>query len=287
MRMKKWMYVLAAAGMMACACVGCGKKSVDGGEPVKAIKSVNTDDATIKGMYLTFGEDEDSYIFADIENDSLFFAEIPEDNLLDETGEKMKAADLQKGDIVAVYNSGIVAESFPPQYPGVTKMVRVEKGTAEDAAKYDTLIAQIYRAPHPSQIPYLDIENRQETAIVTSMINHGGYSWSYKDADGKQQAETADSLHVLDWERNDAGLVELICDTTDKDLKLMFSKKPESVTVTRWDSTATVADIESGETVEVTLNGKEAVLQDAKTGSVYEVIATWENGRVTYGFAVK
>lgn len=286
MKMKKWIYALAA-GMIVCMCAGCGEKSADNGAAKKAVKAVNTDDATIKGMYLTFGEEEDSYIFADVENESLFFAAIPEDNLLDETGGKISEEELQKGDIVAVYNSGIVAESFPPQYPGVTKMVRVKKGNAEDAKKYDALIAQIYQAPDPSEIPYLDIENRREMAIVTSMINHGGYSWTYEDADGQQQTVTADAKHVLEWERSDSELVELTCDTDNKDLKLMFSKKPESVKVTRWDSTATVSEIEKGEAAEVTLEGKEAVLKDAKPGSVYEVAAEWKNGTVTYGFAVK
>lgn len=287
MRKTKWIYAAVVVGMAALLSAGCGKRSTGGEEePKEAQKAINTDDATIQGMYLTFGEDEDNYIFADMENHSLFYADIPKENLLDETGGELDEDALQKGDIVAVYNNGIILESYPPQYPGVTKMVRVKKGTAEDAKQYDELIAQIYQAPDPSEIPYLDIENKQKTAVVTSVINHGSYSWNYTDENGNVAVE-ADAAHVLQWKRSDAELVELTCDAEDKDLKLMFSRKPKNVKVTRWDDTATVDDIEKGEPVKVELDGKEAEIETAVPGSVYEVIGEWENGTVVYGFAVK
>lgn len=290
MRKTKWICAMAVIGMTTLLSAGCGQKSTAGKNAAAAKqgqKTSSVEDMKITGMYLTFGEDDDSYIFADIENNSLFYAQIPDDNLLDEAGEELDEDELQKGDIVDIYHSGIVAESFPPQYPGVTKMVRVEKGTAEDAKQYDELLAEFYQEPSPDRLPYLSIENKQETAIVTSAINHGGYSWSYTDENGEQQTVLADAAHVLEWNRSDAELVELTCNTDDKDLKLMFSKKPQSVQVTRWDSTATTEDIGKGEAVEVKLDGKEAELEDAKPGSVYEVIAAWDNGTVTYGFAVK
>lgn len=274
--------------MLALVCTGCGQKNTQRNtqkkaEPDNGHKMRRTGNADVVGMYLPFGDDDDDYVFADMEHQTLFYAEIPDDYLLDENGRELSDDDLHKGDIVEVYNNGIVLEMYPPKYSGVTKMVRVKKGTDEDAKKYEHLIAEIYSEPDTDEIPYLDIENKQETAVVTSAVNHGGYSWSYKDGNAVQ----ADSLHVLQWKRSDKELVELNCDTHDKDLKLMFSRRPKSVKVTRWDSTATMEDVDKGEAVRVELDGREAEIDDAKTDSIYEVVAEWEQGTVIYGFAVK
>lgn len=288
MRKKRWILAAAAVSMAVFLCAGCAAKEQKEEPAGKKTAGGNTteNDATVTGMYLTFGVENESYIFADVEQETLFHAEIPEGNLMDENGEKIDAGDLKAGDIIDIYGSGAVAESFPPIYIGITKMERTKAGEAGDAEKYAHLIAEIYQEPDPSEIPYLDIENRQEMAIVTSVINHGGYSWSYEE-DGQMKGVEADSPHVLEWKRSDAELVELTCDTDDKDLKLMFSRSPKSVTVTRWESTATIADAENGEDVEITMNKMEGILKDAIPGSVYQVVAVWENGTVTYGFAVK
>lgn len=280
---KRWIVaaVIAAFAVTVTACGQKAEKPKTAEEP--QTKNLSEEGETINGIYLIYGEEEEYYIFAD-ENKSLFHAEIPEDHLFDEDGNKITKEELNQGDTLAIYGDGIMLESYPGRYPGVTKMERVKKGDAETAKEYEELIAQIYQAPDPSQIPYLDIENKQELAIVTTSIQSGGYTWSYTEENGEKQTVTTDAAHVLDWDYTETALK---CDTKDKDLKLMFSKSPKSVKVTRWDDTATVEDASDGETVTVELDKKEAVLKNAVPGSVYEVQAEWEQGTVIYGFAVK
>lgn len=293
---KRWVCIAAVCVMSLAVCAGCGKKEKDAGvqnkgmgtpATAKAMNGDGQDELVVTGMYLTYGEDEDSYIFVEEENKQLFYVPIPDENLFDENGEEISQEDLSAGDVIAMYGSDMVAESYPLQYLGVTRMERTKAGTAQDAEKYQDLIDQIYSAPDASEIPYLSIENKQEMANATTAINSGGFEWSYVDENGETQNVVADAMHVLEWKRADSELVTLNCNTDDKDLLFVFSKKPQSVNVTRWDDTATIADADKGEKIEVELDGKKATLKDAVPGSIYQVDAQWKNGRVTYGFAVK
>lgn len=286
--MKKWICMILFAGMAAVLCTGCGERNAEEQQGEQGGKVTETAEATVKGMYLTYGEKEDEqYIFVDTENQTLFYAEIPDDAVYDEMGEKISEEDLEKGDTIAIYGNGIVLESYPAQYAGITKMVRVKKGNPADAEQYEGLIAEIYQEPDPKEVPYLSVENEQKIGLVTTAVNQGTLHWSYVDENGETQMIETSAKHVLEWMRSDAELVEVTCDTNDKDLQLIFTKAPKSVKVTRWDGTADVSMADKGEEIVVELDGKEAELDHAKPDSIYEVVAEWENGTVTYGFAVK
>ena len=292
---RRWICIAVVCAMSLAVCGGCGKKEKDadantqnkGMNAPATAKAMNENELVVTGMYLTYGEDEDSYIFVEEGNKQLFYAPIPDGNLFDENGKVISEEDLSAGDVIAMYGSDMVADSYPPQYVGITKMERTKAGTAKDAEKYQDLVAQIHSAPDAGEIPHLSIENKQEMAIVTTAINSGGFEWSYIDENAETQNIVADAMHVLEWKREDSELATLNCNTEDRDLLFMFSKKPQSVTVTRWDDTATIADAEKGEQVKLELDGKKATLKDAVPGSIYQVDAQWKNGRVTYGFAVK
>ena len=54
---------------------GCGKKE----NTTKEKEEI----PTVEGVYLTYGEEQEFYIFADIKNETLFEAEIPDGKLFD------------------------------------------------------------------------------------------------------------------------------------------------------------------------------------------------------------
>ena len=111
---------------------GCGKKE----NTTKEKEEI----PTVEGVYLTYGEEQEFYIFADIKNETLFEAEIPDGKLFDKNGEKISKENLQAGDTIEIYGNGAVTQSLPPQYAGVTKMIRTEKGDQKIAEKYQPLI---------------------------------------------------------------------------------------------------------------------------------------------------
>ena len=86
---------------------GCGKKE----NTTKEKEEI----PTVEGVYLTYGEEQEFYIFADIKNETLFEAEIPDGKLFDKNGEKISKENLQAGDTIEIYGNGAVTQSLPPQ----------------------------------------------------------------------------------------------------------------------------------------------------------------------------
>lgn len=250
----------------------------------------------IRAMYVPYGK-SGSYVMIDIENGTVFTVNMPE-NIFDINGEKMEPSDLKKGNILDIYGNGIMAESYPGQYMGVTEIHVVEEGKPEDADQYQQIIDGLYFEPDPAQIPYLSATYRTEQAIVTVAIPNGSYSWSYENENGQTTEVEADSAHVLMWEEELLGDVS-IGEATD--VELAFDKKPKEVQVSRWeaqyrDDQDYLNDNPDGEPVELTTD-EEAVTSSvqkvtkwilkAEPGYIYRVKAIWENGMVEYGFLTK
>lgn len=256
---------------------GCGKKE----NTTKEKEEI----PTVEGVYLTYGEEQEFYIFADIKNETLFEAEIPDGKLFDKNGEKISKENLQAGDTIEIYGNGAVTQSLPPQYAGVTKMIRTEKGDQKIAEKYQPLIDAFYQAPDPSEIPTLSIENYQKLAIVSTSISPVSYGWSYTEDDGTTESQKAEEGSIL--EKYQAGVLpEIICDAEDKSLKFMFSRKPEKVTVKKWSMETLSGEAAEFTEQDVTMDGSKGELKEAEVNSVYELEAVWENGTVKYGFTV-
>lgn len=256
---------------------GCGKKE----NTTKEKEEI----PTVEGVYLTYGEEQEFYIFADIKNETLFEAEIPDGKLFDKNGEKISKENLQAGDTIEIYGNGAVTQSLPLQYAGVTKMVRTEKGDQKIAEKYQPLIDAFYQAPDPSEIPTLSIENYQKLAIVSTSISPVSYDWSYTEDDGTTESQKAEEGSIL--EKYQAGVLpEIICDAEDKSLKFMFSRKPEKVTVKKWSMETLSGEAAEFTEQDVTMDGSEGELKEAEVNSVCELEAVWENGTVKYGFTV-
>lgn len=256
---------------------GCGKKE----NTTKEKEEI----PTVEGVYLTYGEEQEFYIFADIKNETLFEAEIPDGKLFDKNGEKISKENLQAGDTIEIYGNGAVTQSLLPQYAGVTKMIRTEKGDQKIAEKYQPLIDAFYQAPDPSEIPTLSIENYQKLAIVSTSISPVSYDWSYTEDDGTTESQKAEEGSIL--EQYQAGVLpEIICDAEDKSLKFMFSRKPQKVTVKKWNMETLSGEEEEFTEQDITMDGSEGELKETEVNSVYELEAVWENGTVKYGFTV-
>lgn len=82
---------------------------------------------TMTAVYLTDGEG--SSLFVELATEMPFFSTVPEGELYDEEGSKMTAEDLKNGDVLELTGNGAIAQSYPAQYHGVTKMQRTEKKT--------------------------------------------------------------------------------------------------------------------------------------------------------------
>lgn len=232
----------------------------------------------------TLKKADDFQIFVDTSTDVLFDAYIPEGT-----------EELTTGDLVKIYGDGIMLESYPGQYPGVTRIVVTKQGTEEDAEKYESLVDEVYQEPDPSEPPYLNLEYRTKEAVVSAVADRGGYTWSYTDENGEDQEVAVDAAFVLEWDTlNDIRLNE------KTDVLLYFSREAKDVSVIRYEPSLKKQSTEETEendepeselikvSEEEDENGKKQfILKDLLDKGIYLVTAEFDQGTVEYGFEVK
>ncbi len=273
MRRKTAILALAAAMLLG----GCGggaqpQENTDGTAQTKEETKEDPAQEAIRAVYLKndYGE-----LFVNIEQDNPFTGTIPQ-KIEDGDGNSLSAEDLKSGDVLEVYGNGIMLESYPGQYPGITKLVRVEQENQEYQKKYQDMLDQFCPAPDLSQPPELSVNYRTEDAVVTAACGRFGYSWQYEGS-----AAAVDTVHVLQAPELEQQAVE-----GETEMTLLFTYEPQEIQVMRWESSAkneSLSDIPDGEQVEVSAGGEGPVIT-VQPGYVYQVFARWQEGDATYGF---
>lgn len=245
----------------------------------KGSKEESMEQNAVIAMYIPFGEG--GHIFVG-EQAGVFTAAFPKE-IYDIDGNKITQEQLTRGNLVKIYGNGIMLESYPGQYPGITKMEVVSEGSPSDADAYQNLVDEIYTEPDPAEPPIMNLGYTTDLASVVVMVNRGGYEWVYMDQDGLSNAVVADSAHVLQWK-----VGEMLADvkiTEPLDITLYFSTAPDEVEVVRYDAALLGAEeIPEGEKVAAAKKDGEFVLTGVTAGYVYDVTGIWENGRANYGF---
>ena len=276
---KKTIVVIAVIGVLAAAAAvsvfWIGKEK----------REKEAEDTALEALFLRDGSGETvgNYLFVDTRNQTPFTGPL-EGSITDEQGEELEPWELENGDVVKIYGNGIMTMSYPGQYPGITKIVRIQKQNQELLEQYGELLKQFSYQEEASALPFLNLEYSQPQAVVTAAVNTtGGYRWEYENEAGETVSETTDAAFILQWNE-----YEEIKIPEHTDVKLVFSKEPEEITVTRYESSmqaqTEVSEAEQhGEAVTVTKEEEGSVLQ-AEPGYIYSVKAKWDNGEAEYGF---
>ena len=240
---------------------------------------------TMQAVYLK--KEDGNNIFVELENDMPFTGKIPQEELYDENGEKITEQDLNNGDVLNIYGNGIMAQSYPGQYNGISKIERTEQENQEYIEEYSHFLDEFFVEKEPSQRPELNVCYTDDLAAVTVMIPEAlGYTWTYEE-NGESNTITTDAPHIL--QTNPTEVTKL---SEPMKMELMFDAKPESVQILSWedsllgqyqDSTDQIPD---GTPVEIQENEEGNPEFTAQPGCVYLVQGQWENGTVDYGFRV-
>ena len=228
---------------------------------------------------------EDGILFVDANSELPFTVTLPEE-IYDLDGEKITAADLERGNVVEITGNGIMLNSYPGQYPGVTKIQVVAEGSPEDADPYQEIVDAYFAEPDASEPASLQLQYRVPEAIVTASATMGSYTWegTVPSADGEATSIIACGAHVLQW--ND--MLELNLDEATEVTLQFYPSAPTSVKVVRWpDSLLGTEDLAAaGEGEEVAVSAQDgAMTLTAEPGYVYAVYAEFDLGSVEYGFA--
>lgn len=264
--MKRWKYFLTAiVAAMGIMFTGCQAPSSE--KPIEA-------------MYIPAGED--GHLMIGEGTGNVFTITMPE-NIQDKDGKKISAKDLKRGDIVAIYGDGIMLESYPGQYPGVSKIKVVKKGKASDADPYQQILDEFWSEKDPAELPYLNVGYQSSYGKISAEALRVGYSWSYADKKGIEQNEITDSPAVTSW----AELPVMNIDETT-DMELHFDAEPERVTVTAFPAELSGAgDPGDGAETEVEKKGGMYILKDAQKDMIYLIHGEWGNGWAEFGFSVE
>ena len=240
----------------------------------------------LKAVYLE--KEDGNSIFVNLTEEYPFDGNIPEGELYDEDGEKITQEDLNSGDVLNIWGNGVIAESYPAQYNGITKMERTEQSNQEYIDQYGHYLEELFVEKDPSELPYLNVCYRDELADAAVMIPDPlSYTWTYTDESGESRTVTTDGAHVLHTEP-----VEVKKMSEPMTMELYFDEVRESVELLVWDDTLlgqyqdSADQIPEGTAVEVTKNGKGNLEFNAQPGSVYLVQGQWEQGTAEYGFWV-
>ena len=240
----------------------------------------------LKAVYLE--KEDGNSIFVNLTEEYPFDGNIPEGELYDEDGEKITQEDLNSGDVLNIWGNGVIAESYPAQYNGITKMERTEQSNQKYIHQYGHYLEELFVEKDPSELPYLNVCYRDELADAAVMIPDPlSYTWTYTDESGESRTVTTDGAHVLHTEP-----VEVKKISEPMTMELYFDEVPESVELLVWDDTLlgqyqdSADQIPEGTAVEVTKSGKGNLEFNAQPGSVYLVQGQWDQGTVEYGFWV-
>ena len=221
----------------------------------------------------------------------MFTTSIPND-LKDNDGKKITSEILKAGDYVDVYGDGIMLESYPGQYPGVSKMVVTGEGTADEVKQDQDVIDMVFAEPDTSTVPTVGVVYSSSLGQTMSLMSGPGNStWTAPSGDSEADSSedntvTACGSAVMQWEN----LEKMSMDAGKTDFTISCDLTPTKVTVRRWNSDKYPASVDDDldalaeeVNVEKSADG-EFVVRDVEPGYVYEVTVSWEYGDAQYGF---
>ena len=149
MKEKKLIWVLLGCAVIigAVAAIFYGMKG----------KKAADEENVITAMYVPYGEGFHIFVSEEI---GAFVVTADKETLevKNAGGQKISFDQLAKGNVVKIYGNGAMAESYPGQYPGVSRIEVVKEGSPSDADQYQGIIDEIYSEPDPSEPPTMQVE---------------------------------------------------------------------------------------------------------------------------------
>ena len=202
-------------------------------------------------------------LFIDGQTESPYYPTLPAD-----------APELATGNIVRVTGNGIMLESYPAQYPGITKVEVIEEGSPEDAEKYAELAAQLWQPKDPSEPAIATLEYRTDDAVVSMGPLASGFTWSYEQG-GETVTVSNDAPAPTDYAATELADARV---GGAAEATVSFDVEATGLEVTRWSE-----DDLSGPGTPVAVEGTTFTIEP---GWRYAMRATFEQGEVTYVFTV-
>lgn len=286
MRIRTALTTVTAALALVLLATGCKAQTqeapaADAGQDEAPAATESADEFTSTAMVVTLSDGQ--VLFVDQETETPYYPTLPED-----------APELTAGDVVRVTGNGIMLESYPGQYPGITKVEVVEEGAPEDAEKYADLVSQLDASRDPADPPYATVEYRTADAIVSLFPLTCSSTWTFEQ-DGETQTVTTDAPHPIQYEAE--GMPEATVDGPTE-VTASFDEPAVYVDVTRYletdiseaaAATGSVHELSASDVIGETIDAQLAdggVTLTVEPGYRYALEVSFEQGIAMYVFTV-
>ena len=140
-----WKFIIGMAIMiLALGAMGAGFwKTVAKQAQLVKEEEAREEENAIQAIYVEWGEYLKRGYFVDMDQETIFTADIPKEGIYNRKGTLIPGDVLENGDMVKIYGNGIMTRSLPADYPGVTKMKRLDRTSLETAQKYIDLLDHV------------------------------------------------------------------------------------------------------------------------------------------------
>lgn len=156
---------------------------------------------------------DDDIAFVNQETGTLYLPTIPED-VYGLNGARIDEDQLVVGNVVSVTGNGIMLESYPGQYPGISKIEVIDQGNPADADKYADEAHKIFQGADPSQIPTASVEYTTGLGQVGLPLTAYSYEWNGAEGGVEDIATATGSvIEAGEFHAEDGTLREGITDT--------------------------------------------------------------------------
>lgn len=221
--------LLTIAALLALA--GCSSPASSGASAAGSASAAGADAASDESTALVVFANGNDVLFVDQRTETPYFPTIPAEGIVAQDGAVITADDLAVGNVVAVEGNGIMLESYPGQYPGITSIRVIAQGSPTDAEPYRSIVDEVFVPADPASVPAGSVSYRTDIADTSLVLNPYSYQWF---GNGDEQAGVA-----LDgWFADDNGLIAegtpdaIIAGATQA--TATFDRSFQSIEVNRW-----------------------------------------------------
>lgn len=229
----------------------------------------------------------DQVLFVDQDTQTPYFPTNIDDARIIYNGQEIDEDNLVAGNIVKVTGNGVMLESYPGQYPGITQVEVIEQGSPADAEQYADIVDTVFAAPDQSQVPTGNLTYKNGDGEVSVMLNPYEFEWQWVNEDGQTSSSQADGFAA----NGNGDLAEGIFDarmSAAVDAVIAFSVNPTSVEIERTPlvkgDTAKINPAAEDENVACTLGEDGAIALRVEPNYLYEIAVDFPQGEADYAF---
>ena len=283
---------ILALGLVALA--GCAVKGGTNDQPAQrsadaANQSTDnpstSEDGTMSTAIVAYANGDD-VLFVDQETQTPYIPTHLDDAVITFEGQRIDEDDLQAGNIVTVIGNGVMLESFPGQYPGITSVEVTSVGDPTDAEQYADIVDSVFGAPDQSQVPSGSLDYTTSDAQVSVILNPYEFEWRWQTDDGQTSQSEIDGSAT----NPNGEFTENVADARisgSVNAFIAFSVNPTSVEIERTplaDGQAKIDPRAEDMDVPCTIGDDGAIALTIEPGFLYELNVTFPQGEADYAF---